>query len=378
MKSPSILFCGALLCNAVAAFYIPYLRSPSLWQADATATGSDKKPRSCLDGGPDDVALYNTSLPSKRSLDDSCGSNRTLVEQAYKDCATTARAGERLARAKNRVSSALLKGIFKDDSDETRNHVAEHLATIAVECEKNGEGITPVRCGFHIKLCDENPYLWGHTFRLEINGARPKNGTNMVTLCPVALHTERNTCNKHILGDVLLHEMSHSWGLTKDHAYGMEQIKMMNTSFSLMNADSYTIFAKSAKLGCVVVGARLIGWPWGLPWIGGNPSGEDNNNGNGNGNDNGSGNGNGNGNGNDGDNEKGKPKSSAGRQGGSGNMPNTTLKIMIGPCPYRKAIAPHSAVIATAIRPRRSTVIVTVTRPPTSTVIVTASPQQDP
>ncbi|KAG6141754.1 hypothetical protein E4U12_004430 [Claviceps purpurea] len=92
----------------------------------------------------------------------------------------------------------------------------------------------------------------------------------MVTLCPVALHTERNTCdnNKHILGDVLLHEMSHSWGLTKDHAYGMEQIKMMNTSFSLMNADSYTIFAKSAKLGCVVVGARLIGWPWGLPWIG--------------------------------------------------------------------------------------------------------------
>ncbi|KAG6179176.1 hypothetical protein E4U36_005872, partial [Claviceps purpurea] len=49
-----------------------------------------------------------------------------------------------------------------------------------------------------------------------------------------------------------------------------------------------------------------------------------------------------------------------------------------GPCPYRNTIAPHSAVIATAIRPRRSTVIVTVTRPPTSTVIVTASPQQDP
>ncbi|KAG6222150.1 hypothetical protein E4U26_005496, partial [Claviceps purpurea] len=48
----------------------------------------------------------------------------------------------------------------------------------------------------------------------------------------------------------------------------------------------------------------------------GNPSGEDNNNGNGNGN----------GNGNDGDNEKGKPKPSAGRQGGSGNMPNSSFK----------------------------------------------------
>ncbi|KAG6216052.1 hypothetical protein E4U50_006571 [Claviceps purpurea] len=267
MKSPSFLFCGALLCNAVAAFYIPYLRSPSLWQADATATGSDKKPRSCLDGGPDDVALYNTSLPSKRSLDDSCGSNRTLVEQAYKDCATAARAGEQLARAKNRVSSALLKGIFKDDSDETRNHVAEHLATIAVECEKNGEGLTPVRCGFNIGSCDENPYWSGYTLRLEINGARPKNGTNVVTLCPVALHTERNTCNKHILGDVLLHEMSHSWGLTKDHGYGMEEIKMISSSDSLDNADSYTVFAKSAKLGCVVQDDHLVGSP-GPPRIG--------------------------------------------------------------------------------------------------------------
>ncbi|KAG6229926.1 hypothetical protein E4U25_007358 [Claviceps purpurea] len=149
MKSHSFLFSGALLCNAVAAFHIPYFRSPSLWQADATATGPDRKPPSCLDGGPDDVTLYNTSLPSKRSLDDSCGSNRTLVEQAYKDCATMARAGERVARAKNSVSSALLKGIFKDDSDKTRNHVAEHLATIAVECEKNGEGLTPVGSGIH-------------------------------------------------------------------------------------------------------------------------------------------------------------------------------------------------------------------------------------
>ncbi|KAG6128812.1 hypothetical protein E4U38_005506 [Claviceps purpurea] len=242
MKSHSFLFSGALLCNAVAAFHIPYFRSPSLWQADATATGPDRKPPSCLDGGPDDVTLYNTSLPSKRSLDDSCGSNRTLVEQAYKDCATMARAGERVARAKNSVSSALLKGIFKDDSDKTRNHVAEHLATIAVECEKNGEGLTPVGSGI-------------------------------------------------------------------------------------------------------------------LP-----ESGEDNNKGNGNSNNNG------NGNGNDGDNEKGKPKPSAGRQGGSGNMPNSSSKGRPsgeslggeqdgdyshtedhdGPCPYRNTIAPHSAVIATA------------------------------
>ncbi|KAG6259554.1 hypothetical protein E4U48_000451 [Claviceps purpurea] len=112
-----------------------------------------------------------------------------------------------------------------------------------------------------------------------------KNGTHQVVLCHVSLHAARHTCGGQILGEVLLHEMSHSWGWTHDNGYAM--------------------FAKSAKLGCVV----------GLCTAGIHPeSGEDNNKGNGNGN----GNNNGKGNGNDGDNEKGKPKSSAGRQGGSG------------------------------------------------------------
>ncbi|KAG6128811.1 hypothetical protein E4U38_005505 [Claviceps purpurea] len=299
MKSHPFLCCGALLCDAVAAFHIPYLRSPSLWQADATATGPDRKPPSCLDGG--NVTLYETSLPSKRSLDGSCGSNRTLVEQAYKDCATRARAGERVARAKNSVSSALLKGIFKDDSDKTRNHVAEHLATIAVECEKNGEGLTPVRCGF----CPEN--MAGYAAL--VVGA--KNGTNKITLCHDALYAEQPTCDKQILGDVLLHELSHSWGWTHDNGYRMRAISHLNSSKSLDNADSYAMFAKSAKLGCVVQGDHLIEGSSEDRVLGavysGNPSGEDNNNGNGNGN------------GNDGDKEKGKPKPSAGRQGGSGN-----------------------------------------------------------
>ncbi|KAG6242572.1 hypothetical protein E4U24_005691 [Claviceps purpurea] len=267
MKSHSFLCCGALLCNAVAAFHIPYLRSPSLWQANATATGPDRKPPSCLDGGPDDVTLYNTSLPSKRSLDDSCGSNRTLVEQAYKDCATMARAGERVARAKNSVSSALLKGIFKDDSDKTRNHVAEHLATIAVECEKNGEGLTPVGCGF----CPEHDYMTGENItRAGYAFLKPgaKNGTHQVVLCHVSLHAARHTCGGQILGEVLLHEMSHSWGWTYDNGYMMRKIRYLNSSMSLDNADSYAMFAKSAKLGCVVVGDRLIQGPWGPLRIG--------------------------------------------------------------------------------------------------------------
>ncbi|KAG6125887.1 hypothetical protein E4U38_007339 [Claviceps purpurea] len=258
MKSHSFVCCGALLCNAVAAFYIPYLRSPSLWQADATATGSDIKPPSCLDGG--NVTLYNTSLPGKRSIGVSCGSHRSLVDQAYKDCATRARAGERVARAKNSVSSALLKGIFKDDSEETRNHIADHLAVIAVECEKSGGGPTPVVCAY-AGYCD--PGLLG----MMVHGSGRKKGGHEVTLCDAALKPGQNSCDTQVLGDVLLHEMSHSWGLTKDHGYGMEEIKMISSSDSLDNADSYTVFAKSAKLGCVVQDDHLVGSP-GPPRIG--------------------------------------------------------------------------------------------------------------
>ncbi|KAG6130467.1 hypothetical protein E4U38_004453 [Claviceps purpurea] len=329
MKSHSFLCCGALLCNAAAAFFIPYVRSPSLMQGDASAIGPDGKPPSCLDGG--NVTLFETSLPSKRSIDGSCGGHRSLVDQAYKDCAVRARAGEKVARAKDSVSSTLIKDIFKSDSDQTRNHIAEHFAQIAVECEKNGGGPTPIRCGW----C--NPGVAGLTVLVSNN----QKGSNEVTLCDVALHAEQNSCDKQVLGDVLLHELSHSWGLTKDHGYGVKGIKMMSSSDSLDNADSYTVFAKSAKLGCKVQGDDLVQGSS----KDGNPSGEDNNNNNSNGNGNGNGNGNNNGNGNgddgdEGDEEKGKPTSSAGRKGGSGNTPTSSSKGPGGARPTSPSSSP--------------------------------------
>ncbi|KAG6097012.1 hypothetical protein E4U31_005228 [Claviceps sp. LM219 group G6] len=427
MKPQSFLFCGALLCNSAAAFYIPYIRSSSPWQADAAATGSDRKPPSCLDGG--NVTLFETSLeslPRKRSIHGSCGSYRGPVDRAYKDCAARARAGEKVARARDSVSSALIRGIFKDDSDQTRNHVAEHLAVIAVECEKNGAGLTPVSCG-HCK--ETHLGLTTHVIRFHggDRGTTTNNGTHHVRLCYAALPLDQNRCDKMVLGDVLLHEMSHSWAWTKDHGYGMGMIKDMSASFSLNNADSYTIFAKSAKLGCVVQGDRLVEGSSKDGKLGGvysgNPSDEDNN---GNGNNNGTGNGNG----DDDDKQKGKPKSSASRQGGSGNKPTSSSKGSggarssspsspphstaeppggrqggsgdvpnsssqgrppgeslggeqdgdhshtqdhDGPCPHRNTMAPLATPITTAIRPRQSTVMVTVTGPPTSTVIVTVT-----
>ncbi|KAG6024594.1 hypothetical protein E4U40_003178 [Claviceps sp. LM458 group G5] len=425
MKSHSFLCCGALLCNAAAAFFIPYVRSPSLVQGDTTALGPDGKPPSCLDGG--NFTLYETSLPSKRSIDGSCGSHRSLVDEAYKDCAARARAGERVARAKDSASSTLIREIFKDDSDRTRNHIAEHFALIAAECEKNGGGPTPVACGY----C--KPGVAGLTVLVSNN----KDGSNEIKLCDVALHPEKNSCDTQVLGDVLLHELSHSWGRTKDHGYGVKGIKMMSGSDSLDNADSYTVFAKSAKLGCKVQGDRLVegsskdGKQGGV--YNGNPSGEDDNNNNNNGND------------DDEDKEKGKPKPSSSRHGGSGNTPTSSPKgpggarpsspsspphptskpsggqqggsdgmptssakgpgrgqppspssppspsgkspgggqddsddegDEDGPCSYQNTNAPHpvsTVTSITVIRPSQSTVIVTVTRSPTSTLIVTVT-----
>ncbi|KAG6262762.1 hypothetical protein E4U49_002874 [Claviceps purpurea] len=252
MKSHSFFCCGAWLCQAAAAFFIPHNRHPSLGQANATATVWDRKPPSCLNGGS--VTLYNTSsLPGKRSIDLSCGSYESWIDKAYKDCAVRARAGERVALAKDSASSTLLKEIFKDDSDQVRTRIADHLALIAVECEKNGWGPTPVNCSF----CDEG--VAGLTY------LTPgfKNGDHPVTLCDEAIRQEPYGCNAQDLGDILLHEMSHSWGRTHDHGYGMKNILNLTSSEdSLDNGDSYTYFAQAAELGCIVQDDRLVDGPF--------------------------------------------------------------------------------------------------------------------
>ncbi|KAG5957863.1 hypothetical protein E4U58_005625 [Claviceps cyperi] len=417
MKSHSFLCCGALLCNSAAAFFIPYVRSPSLVQDDASALGPDGKPPSCLDGG--NVTLYETFLPSKRSIDSSCGSHQSLVDQAYKDCAVRARAGEKIARAKDSASSALLKGIFKDDSDKARTRIADHFAQIAAECERNGGGPTPVACGF----CNKG------VAGLTVIRAGRKNGDNPVTLCDVAIRQEPNGCDRQVLGDVLLHELSHSWGLTDDNAYGLQGIQGLSSEKSLNNADSYTHFARAAKLGCKIKDHGLV-----EGFKDNSSEGDDDEQTNGHSGESAGG-------------SKGQPKPSTSRQGGSGNMPTSSAKGPggarssspsspphptvkpsggrhgqggsggmptgltkgpgrgqpsshsssprpsgkspgqgdsddgsddegddDGPCSFHSTNVPHSvSTVTTVIRPSHSTVIVTVTRSPTSTLVVTVT-----
>ncbi|KAG5985696.1 hypothetical protein E4U54_005871 [Claviceps lovelessii] len=238
MNTKSLLL-GVLLCNAAAASFIPIPRSlqEQQQQADPDNNDDDDRIPTCLDGN---VLLYNSSVAGKRAVDSSCGAHQDLIDQAYADCASRARAGEQAARS---GSSPLMRAIFKDDSEHARTRVADHLAQIARECDKNGRGATKVSCG----PCDRG--VAGLTF---ITKGAP-HGTNPVTLCNVAIKPlEQEGCGRQDLGDVLLHELSHSWGETGDKGYGIRNILRLSSSDSLQNADSYSHFSKAVKLNCDV------------------------------------------------------------------------------------------------------------------------------
>ncbi|KAG5915603.1 hypothetical protein E4U42_007971 [Claviceps africana] len=238
MKTGSLLF-GALLCNAVTASFIPLLvrRPLQEQQTTETAPAQDNRIPSCLDGH---VILSNSSVVGRRAVDSTCGAHQDLIDQAYADCAARARAGEQAARS---GPSPLLRAIFKDDSEHVRMRIANHLGQIAKECDKNGQGSTRISCG----PCDKG--VAGLTV---ITKGAP-HGTNPVTLCDSAIKpSPQEGCGRQDLGDVLLHELSHSWGETGDRGYGIQNILRLSSTDSLENADSYSHFCKAAKLQCDV------------------------------------------------------------------------------------------------------------------------------
>ncbi|KAG5929734.1 hypothetical protein E4U53_002376 [Claviceps sorghi] len=238
MQPESLLF-GVLLCNAVTASFIPILIRRPLQQEQTTDTAPayNNAIPSCLDGH---VVRSNSSVVGKRAVDSTCGAHQDLIDQAYLDCAARARAGEQAARS---GPSPLLRAIFKDDSEHVRIQIASHLGQIAKECDKNGRGSTRISCG----PCDKG--VAGLTV---ITKGAP-HGTNPVTLCNSAIKPEPDEgCGRQDLGDVLLHELSHSWGETGDKGYGIQNILRLSSSDSLQNADSYSHFCKAAKLKCHV------------------------------------------------------------------------------------------------------------------------------
>ncbi|OAA52515.1 metalloproteinase 8 [Beauveria brongniartii RCEF 3172] len=190
--------------------------------------------QSCVIQGSDaDKALFD-----KRAVDSSCNRFQQDVQRAYEQCAKRARSGA--AACKDSKRDDILKAVFHTTDQKARDIVSAHLTQIADECDKKGKGITPLSClGSGCK-----PGIAGVTM-VWSNG---KGGTNPITLCDIK-ETD-DSCGGQDLGDVLLHEMSHSWGRTDDKCYGMAAIQDITSASSLNNADSYTRYAKAADLKC--------------------------------------------------------------------------------------------------------------------------------
>ncbi len=77
-----------------------------------------------------------------------------------------------------------------------------------------------------------------------------QDGLNPITMC--AFVNRDGSCGGQDIGDILLHEMSHSWARTDDNGYGMANIQRIDADSSLNNADSYPRFAKAVHLRCSV------------------------------------------------------------------------------------------------------------------------------
>ncbi|KAM3536866.1 hypothetical protein ARSEF1564_010212 [Beauveria bassiana] len=134
----------------------------------------------------------------------------------------------------------MFKAVFKTTHQRARDVVSQHLTEIADECDKMGKGITPVSClGSECGPTDAGvTTIWSNA----------RGGTNPISLCDIK-ETD-DSCGGQDLGDVLLHEMSHSWGGTDDKCYGMVEIEKVTAASSLNNADSYTRYSKAAHLKC--------------------------------------------------------------------------------------------------------------------------------
>ncbi|KZZ96487.1 Metallopeptidase, catalytic domain protein [Moelleriella libera RCEF 2490] len=227
----STLLLEAGACPEVVSYAVPV----------AGLSMNDGQPGNCvreMTGTPPELS----GLEKRKLNKQTCGQNMQAVNQAYKECAERARAGA--AAAKSGERKDVLKAVFKADNQQIMSQVAQHLTEIAEECSKNGEGITPVKCGC---INDKGGTIAGLTFVYP-----NKKGDNEIQLCKPAFTQQGRGCNGQDLADVLLHEMSHSWGRTKDNGYQMENIDKIDTRKSLDNADSYTRYAKAVFLKCKV------------------------------------------------------------------------------------------------------------------------------
>ncbi|RDL40146.1 Neutral protease 2 [Venustampulla echinocandica] len=188
-------------------------------------------------------AIPTRSLTERTVLQSGCTSaQKSSTTNALTKCASMAKAA---AQAASSGSASKFSEYFKTTSSSTRSTVAARLNAVASQCGSLTSGSTKYYCADTYGYCEPN--VLAYTIP----------STNEIVNCPIyysALSLITNTCHDQDQTTTTLHEMTHAPGAfspgTDDYAYGYSASIALTTAKSVLNADSYALYANAINLGC--------------------------------------------------------------------------------------------------------------------------------
>jgi deuterolysin len=189
--------------------------------------------------------VVDSKIPTSRTelkrntLQSDCSSSQfTSVSNANKACARMATAA---AEAASSGSDAAFQEFFMDNSQATRSQVAAKFRKVADECSSTPGGTGASFCTDQKRECGGG--LLAYTY-WEDQGRDLHSGATYY--CPIYFETLAPAdagCNDQSQASNTLHETTHAVLATRDIAYGPENVRRLEASQALMNADSYTYYA---------------------------------------------------------------------------------------------------------------------------------------
>ncbi|EFY91636.1 Deuterolysin metalloprotease family protein [Metarhizium acridum CQMa 102] len=189
----------------------------------------------------------------RANQDGSCANNQQEVDAALASCAQLAKKAEQAARE----GSSIFEGYFKTNDPE---QVAQHFARIADGCGHGGNQPITIEC------TPNEPCTLPQTGNLELAAVATikSSGPGHIRLCRSAFRMSSGGrqrrqnlgqgpgCGENLdnMGELLVHEMSHTTVASRDVAYGKRNALSLSTEQSLSNAENYALFARDAANNC--------------------------------------------------------------------------------------------------------------------------------
>lgn len=143
----------------------------------------------------------------------------------------------------------MIDEFFKDHSKELLAKIAYQYANIYHDCSSTHDGHTTHYCRPEGGSCSDGIIGFAtHGILPTVNSSAGAK----VGYCPLffddAVHANHEECHHNDKPSVLMHELSHLYGLTHDHAYGYGDLRKLNATQNSMNADTVALFAKGKRV----------------------------------------------------------------------------------------------------------------------------------